>query len=204
DQKRLTEIVRDDVRRLDRLITDISAASRLDAELARGQRERINLVDIVRAFVDTSESTRKEGEPRVDFDHDIPVTYGELYVQGTETRLAQVLHNLVGNARSFSPPGGTIRLHISVVAGKKPRALLAVDDDGPGIPEDNLERIFERFYTSRPGQEFGKNSGLGLSICRQIIEAHGGQVWAENRKDAVTGKILGARFLVSLPLVEIE
>ncbi|MFZ1989104.1 MAG: stimulus-sensing domain-containing protein [Alphaproteobacteria bacterium] len=204
DQKRLTEIVRDDVRRLDRLITDISAASRLDAELARGQRERINLVDIVRAFVDTSESTRKQGDPRVTFDHDIPINHGELYVQGTETRLAQVLHNLVGNARSFSPSGGTIRLHISVADGKKPRALLTVDDDGPGIPEDNLERIFERFYTSRPGQEFGKNSGLGLSICRQIIEAHGGQIWAGNRKDAVTGAILGARFSVSLPLVEIE
>lgn len=204
DQKRLTEIVRDDVRRLDRLITDISAASRLDAELARGERETINLVDIVRTFVESSDQTRKADDPPILFDHDIPIRHGELYIRGTETRLAQVLHNLVGNARSFSPPGGKIHLHISIVEDKKPRALLAVEDDGPGIPDDNLERIFERFYTSRPGQEFGKNSGLGLSICRQIIEAHGGRIWAENRKDAVTGKILGARFCVSLPLVELD
>ncbi len=88
--------------------------------------------------------------------------------------------------------------------GRSRARCLVVDDDGPGIPEDNLERIFERFYTSRAGSEFGKNSGLGLSICRQIVEAHGGQIWAENRKDAVTGKTPRRALFVSLPLVECE
>jgi two-component system, OmpR family, sensor histidine kinase ChvG len=202
DQSRLIEIVRDDVHRLDRLITDISAASRLDAELARGEREVLNLADLVGAFVESDGSAWHDGWPQVTFDLALgDHSRDEMLIHGTESRIAQVLYNLVGNARSFSPRGGTIRLRLSYEEGKKPRALLTVDDDGPGIPEDNLERIFERFYTSRAGSEFGKNSGLGLSICRQIAEVHGGRIWVENRKDALTGKTLGARFIVSLPLV---
>jgi two-component system sensor histidine kinase ChvG len=107
-----------------------------------------------------------------------------------------VFRNLIDNARSFSPPGGQVRVRV----GRLGRRLIAtVDDDGPGVPPDNLETIFERFYTSRPkGAAFGHNSGLGLSIARQIVEAHGGRIWAENRQDA-EGKILGARFAVEFP-----
>ena len=203
DQKRLIEVVRDDVRRLDRLITDISAASRLDAELARGQREVLNLPDLVKAFVDSAQSTWQPGQPRVELGLQLGEhNKDEVLVQGSESRLAQILHNLVGNARSFSPADGLIRLDISTNTDtRRTQALLTVEDEGPGIPDDNLERIFERFYTSRPGQEFGKNSGLGLSICRQIVEAHGGRIWAENRFDAVTHKVLGARFVVALPVM---
>src|SRR6185312_6239476 len=108
----------------------------------------------------------------------------------------QVFRNLIDNARSFSPPGGAVRVKVGR-AGRKVTAT--VDDDGPGIPPDNLETVFERFYTSRPkGAAFGHNSGLGLSIARQIVEAHGGRIWAENRLDA-EGKVEGARFAVGFP-----
>jgi two-component system sensor histidine kinase ChvG len=119
-------------------------------------------------------------------------------VLGREGPLGQVFRNLIDNARSFSPPGGVVRVEF----GREPNlreARIVVDDDGPGLPADNLETVFERFYTSRPkGAAFGGNSGLGLSIARQIVEAHRGRVWAENRLDA-TGAVLGARFQVALP-----
>jgi two-component system sensor histidine kinase ChvG len=200
DQARLIEIVRDDVRRLDRLITDISAASRLDAELARGGRERVDLLMLVQGFFDSTQSAWGDDGARLNLD--VAGLSGDraLIIEGYETRLAQVLDNLVANARSFSPPGGRIMIRLGLADGRAPAALLAVEDEGPGIPADNLERIFERFYTSRPGAEFGKNSGLGLSISRQIVEANGGRIWAENRTNPQSGKILGARFLVRLPL----
>lgn len=202
DQSRLVEIVRDDVRRLDRLITDISAASRLDAELARGEREKINLPELIGAFVETAQSTWAQETTKLELEQDLAGhAPDEIMVRGYETRLAQVLHNLIGNARSFSPEGGVIRIGLHVLDDHRPQARLTVEDEGPGIPPDNLERIFERFYTSRPGAEFGKNSGLGLSICRQIIEAQGGRIWAENRMGE-GGDIEGARFVVLLPLLE--
>lgn len=200
DQVRLVEIIRDDVRRLDRLITDISAASRLDAELARGGRERIDLRQLVTNFAEHAQSTWSQtaGVALV-LDTSALKPADALTIEGHETRLAQVLDNIVANARSFSPSGGHIYLRLKVDDGKSPFAVLQIEDDGPGIPADNLERIFERFYTSRPGAEFGKNSGLGLSISRQIVEAHGGKVWAENRSDAA-GHVNGARFVLRLPL----
>ena len=117
-------------------------------------------------------------------------------VAGREGPLGQVFRNLIDNARSFSPAGGEVRVGLSRAKGK---AEVVVEDDGPGIPPDNLETVFERFYTSRPkGTAFGVNSGLGLSIARQIVEAHGGEIHAENRLDTA-GAIIGARFIVHLP-----
>lgn len=200
DQTRLIEIAREDVRRLDRLITDISAASRLDAELARGGRERLDLTRLVATFADNAQSTWGQSGIALVVDMSALRPGEPLLVDGYETRLAQVLDNLVANARSFSPADGRITVRLKTEEGRDPFVLLTVEDEGPGIPEDNLEHIFERFYTSRPGAEFGKNSGLGLSISRQIVEALGGKVWAENRTDAASGKVLGARFLVRLPL----
>jgi two-component system sensor histidine kinase ChvG len=200
DQARLIDIVRDDVRRLDRLITDISAASRLDAELARGGRERIDLSSLVATFAESVESNWSAEGARLVLDTAGLAADQRLIIDGYETRLAQVLDNLVANARSFSPAGGQITIRLGREAGRTPAALITVDDEGPGIPADDLERIFERFYTSRPGAEFGRNSGLGLSISRQIVAAHGGEIWAENRSDPATGLPAGARFQVRLPL----
>ena len=126
---------------------------------------------------------------------------GALAVSGHDSRLGQVVDNLVDNARSFSAPGGTVRVLCRHV---KNEIEITVEDDGPGIPPEAMERIFERFYTHRPHQDFGQNSGLGLSISRQIIEAHDGRIWAENRRAAATDPgadpvILGARFTVRLP-----
>ncbi len=128
-------------------------------------------------------------------------------VLGYDSRLGQVFNNLIDNARSFSEPGGSVRVAISVVrdggSGRKGFEVV-IDDDGPGIPADAFERIFERFYTDRPNQGFGQNSGLGLSISRQIIEAHGGRIRAANRLAASAPAggapaVLGARFTVWLP-----
>jgi two-component system sensor histidine kinase ChvG len=196
DQARLIEIAREDVRRLDRLITDISAASRLDAELARGGRERIDLSRLVSTYVEGAQTNWAANGVRLVLDTASVSPAEPLIIQGYEVRLAQVLDNLIANARSFSPPEGTIAVRLAREGTRTPTALLTVEDEGPGIPGDNLERIFERFYTSRPGAEFGKNSGLGLSISRQIVEAHGGRIWAENREAPATG----ARFQVRLPI----
>jgi two-component system sensor histidine kinase ChvG len=117
-------------------------------------------------------------------------------VAGHDSRLGQVIDNLIDNARSFSPPGGTVRV---ICRRLRSQIEVTVDDDGPGIRPDALEKIFERFYTDRPEQGFGQNSGLGLSISKQIVEAHGGRVWAENRVSANGTDVLGARFLVRLP-----
>jgi len=117
-------------------------------------------------------------------------------IMGREGPLSQVFRNLIDNARSFSPPGGQVRVSL-MRQGRQ--AVVSVEDDGPGIPPDNLETVFDRFYTSRPkGQAFGGHSGLGLSIARQIVQAHNGRIRAENRMDA-EGKVLGARLSVSLP-----
>ena len=193
-QQRLLAIILDDVERLSRLITDISDASRLDAEMSRDVMEPIDLTAMLRALVDIHETTRPHGTARLVLV--LPERRRALVVSGIESRLSQVFLNLFSNAASFSPPGGTIR----VAAREDGRAVLvSVEDDGPGIPPDKLTTIFDRFYTERPAAEkFGTHSGLGLSISKQIVEAHRGRIWAENRRDA-QGAVCGARFLIRLP-----
>jgi two-component system sensor histidine kinase ChvG len=193
-QQRLLAIILDDVERLSRLITDISDASRIDAELSRDVMGPIDLTGMLRALVDIHEMTRAEGTAHVALT--LPERRRALAVQGIETRLSQVFLNLISNAVSFSPPGGDIQVR----AREDGRAVVVtIEDDGPGIPPEKLTTIFDRFYTERPAAEkFGTHSGLGLSISKQIVEAHRGRIWAENRRDA-TGAICGARFLIRLP-----
>ncbi len=196
-REKLTALLQQDVRRLDRLITDISNASRLDAELNRDRPRQIDLTVLLREIVEVYEAGMKPDGVHVSFagpggDHAM--------IRGRDGPLGQVFRNLIDNARSFSAPGGQVRVSLSRDDLDPDRPVrVRIDDDGPGIPPENLETVFERFYTSRPrGAAFGTNSGLGLSIVRQIVEAHGGKVWAENRK-AGDGGVAGARFEVALP-----
>jgi two-component system sensor histidine kinase ChvG len=190
---RLLGILDQDVGRMDRLITDISNASRLDAEMARESPSPVDLGRMLAQVGEFYEATRRPGEPAVRYLG--PERGDALLVSGREGPLSQVFRNLIDNARSFSPPGGEVR--VSVTPGRE-EVVATVEDDGPGMPEENLETIFQRFYTARPkGAAFGGNSGLGLAIARQIVEAHGGRVWAENRR--VGGTVRGARFMIALP-----
>ena len=199
-RSRLMEIIQHDVRRLDRLITDISDASRLDAELARDDAVRMDLKKFVTDLVGVSrDSGRHRKIVEIDFKAAKATHGAKTYVVvGHDLRLGQVITNLIENARSFVPEDtGRISISLSRV-GKQ--VILNVDDNGPGIRADNVERIFERFYTDRPaGEAFGQNSGLGLSISRQIVEAHGGTLTAENISGGKPGEIRGARFTVTLP-----
>ncbi len=204
---RLLAVLKHDVQRLDRLISDISDASRLDAELQRQEAAPVDLQQLLCAVVAMVSEVKREdgvtvklafeGSPRI------------FRVQGHDSRLSQVMNNLIDNASSFSPPGGTVRV---TCRRSGPEILITVDDDGPGIRPDAIEKIFERFYTDRPHQNFGQNSGLGLSISKQIVEAHDGRLLAQNRvaprepgrdtkgdDPAVEERILGARFVVRLP-----
>ena len=198
-RKRLLEVIEHDVKRLDRLITDISDASRLDAELQRQEVSPVDLANLLEALVKAANEIRTdEVTVTLRFEGGAPASFK---VPGHDSRLGQVVSNLLDNARSFSPPGGTVR-----ITGRKLKdeVEILVDDDGPGIPPDVIEKIFERFYTDRPDQGFGQNSGLGLSISKQIVEAHGGRIWAENRtapaaRPGETPRVLGARFVVRLP-----
>ncbi len=192
-REKLLEIVQDDVRRLDMLISDISDASRVDAEMSRAELAPVRVDAMLETFGDILASTRKDGMPRVS----VKLAAGEpLIVSADENRLGQVIRNLTDNALSFSPRDGEVRLSARRT-GKT--VTIAVEDDGPGLPEDKLEAVFNRFYTERPsGETFGTHSGLGLSISRQIVEAHGGRLTAENRHDA-TGAVVGAKFLITLP-----
>lgn len=198
---RLLEVIQHDVRRLDRLITDISDASRLDAELQRQESTQIDLTQLLGTLVTIANEVRKHGQVpvRLTFEGGKP---SDFIVPGHDGRISQVVTNLIDNARSFSPADGEVR-----VTARKLKGLIEilVEDDGPGIREDALQRIFERFYTDRPHQDYGQNSGLGLSISKQIIEAHGGTIWAENRpgrtdEDGQPAPA-GARFVVRLPAV---
>jgi two-component system sensor histidine kinase ChvG len=195
-RERLTGLLQQDVRRLDRLITDISNASRLDAELSRDRPRPVDVTALLSDIVGVYAAGLKPGEVTVRL-----VTGGDpAVVNGRDGPLGQVVRNLIDNARSFSPPGGEVRISLLRDGADPQRPLvIRVEDDGPGIPPDNLETVFERFYTARPrGTAFGANSGLGLSIVRQIVEAHGGRVRAGNRAGP-NGEILGARFEVALP-----
>lgn len=197
-RERLLGILKNDVQRLDRLVTDISNASRLDAELSREDPRAFDLGRLLTEVTQTYNHQAKPGEPSIAYSvrFSAPDLLEPIMVSGREGPIAQVFRNLIDNARSFSPPGGEVRVSLERQRGD---AVAVVEDDGPGLPPDNLETVFERFYTSRPkGAAFGGNSGLGLSIARQIAAAHGGTIRAENRLDA-QGAVLGARFLVSLP-----
>jgi two-component system, OmpR family, sensor histidine kinase ChvG len=192
-QRQLLTIIAQDVTRLDRLISDVSDASRLDAELSRITAERVDVVPILRTLQEMDGATRDDAnDPHLEVD----APSSGLAVRAVEDRLVQVLRNMVGNAQSFSPPRGRIMLRAREAAGM---VEVSVEDEGPGIPEGSLEHIFDRFYSERPkGEKFGQHSGLGLSISRQIVEALGGRIAAENRRDA-GGNVVGARFVVRLP-----
>lgn len=199
-RNRLMEIIQHDVKRLDRLITDISDASRLDAELAREDAGRVDLKKFVTDLVGVSrDSGRHRKVVEIDFKvAKLPQGAKDYFIVGHDLRIGQVITNLIENARSFVPEG-TGHIDISLERVGKFN-IVTVEDNGPGIRADNIERIFERFYTDRPsGEAFGQNSGLGLSISRQIVEAHGGTLTAENIPGAKPGEIRGARFTVSLP-----
>ena len=192
-QKRLMNIIVDDVGRLDRLISDISDASRLDAELSRAEATPVKLRKLLSALAELQNATDKPDAPRVQVVAD---SADEFEVPGLEGRLGQVFRNLIGNAMSFSPPGGTITVQIGYDGN---RVRVAVEDQGPGIPAGKERAIFERFYSERPeGEKFGTHSGLGLSISKQIVDAHRGLIFAENIVDA-QGHVRGARFVVRLP-----
>lgn len=196
-QERLMTIIAADVGRLDRLITDIARASRLEAETARGDPQPIDMAKMLADVVSAYDGARREGEPKVVF----RAAVGQARVSGQDGPLGQVFRNLIDNAKSFSPEVGDVIVSVSTETLASGRFVrIEVLDEGPGVPADNLETIFERFYTERPkGAKFGGNSGLGLSIARQIIEAHKGRIWAENVSDLTTGRVLGARFVVLLP-----
>jgi two-component system sensor histidine kinase ChvG len=196
---RLLAVIEHDVRRLDRLISDISDASRLDAELQRNDVAPVDMRRLLTTLASVANNARQDDEVQVHVRFEDSPS-GSFLTRGHDSRLGQVISNLISNARSFSPPEGTVRVVCRNVRGN---IEIIVDDDGAGIRDDAFEKIFERFYTDRPHQSFGQNSGLGLSISKQIIEAHGGKIWAENRLGPVDASgealVLGARFVVHLP-----
>jgi two-component system, OmpR family, sensor histidine kinase ChvG len=197
-QRRLMSIIEDDIQRMDRLISDISNASRLDAELSRAESEPVDIGRMLRMLTDIHETTAAErAAPRVLLD--LPMG-ADLTVPGLEGRLVQVFQNIIANALSFSPPGGTVAVHARATGEF---VEVTVEDEGPGMPEGKLEAIFDRFYTERPaGEKFGTHSGLGLSISKQIVDAHGGEIFARNRHadgGPEAAKVRGAVFTVRLP-----
>jgi two-component system sensor histidine kinase ChvG len=200
---RLTSIIQHDVRRLDRLISDISNASRLDAELARQDATPVDLKKLITTVVDIARGTMPDDGPKVVLEVRPVPDRATYFILGHDGRLGQVFNNLIDNAKSFCRKDGVVRVTLRP-AGEW--IEIVVDDDGPGIRPDQFERIFERFYTDRGDDgDFGQNSGLGLSITKQIIEAHRGRIWAENRTKpgpapGADPVVLGARFTVQLPV----
>ncbi|MFP4313704.1 MAG: stimulus-sensing domain-containing protein [Alphaproteobacteria bacterium] len=213
DRAKLLKIITHDIERLDRLITDISRASRLDTEMSRESMERLNIKDILfqilemyRDPLDREDNLLISKATSIKTDNDVHIILDtgneedqDCFIIGNEGRLTQVFQNILNNALSFSRPGGIIRIE---VARRLNAVIVSIEDEGPGIPPAKLGTIFERFYSERPKyEEYGQHSGLGLSICKQIIEAHQGRIFAENRKD-LSGKILGAKFTVILSRIE--
>ncbi|SEJ01391.1 two-component system, OmpR family, sensor histidine kinase ChvG [Sphingomonas sp. OV641] len=191
-QERLLAIVRDDVHRLDRLISDISEASRLDAQLSRAKFEPVDVVAVLHGIIAEREERRLERGIRLRLDHE---EGAPLLISGEGARLERVFENLIDNAVSFSPDGGLVSI-AALASGDK--LELCFEDEGPGVPEDARESIFRRFHSVRPsGEDFGQHSGLGLAIARTIVEAHGGSIHVESRED----RLSGARFVVHLPLI---
>jgi two-component system sensor histidine kinase ChvG len=205
-KQRLLNVIQHDIRRLDRLISDISDASRLDADLLRHDAENVDLRKLLTAVSDIANDVPRDDGIKVEVvfePNDAPVS--QFTILGNDSRLGQVTDNLVENARSFSPQGGKVRVLCRRLGSE---IEIAVEDEGPGVRPEALTRIFERFYTDRPEHRFGQNSGLGLSISKQIVEAHGGRIWAENRlaPAAAAGeapKIAGARFVIRLPAAKV-
>ncbi|WP_299985021.1 sensor histidine kinase [uncultured Ruegeria sp.] len=195
-REKLLGVIEHDVRRLDRLVSDISNASRLDAELVKEEEQSFDLLNLlgnISQFL--GEDARSKG---IEYITDLPS--GPIVVNGLEARLAQVFVNLITNAISFCEDKDAIRLW---VRRRDNRVLVVVEDTGPGIPDQALTKIFKRFYSQRPEEHFGNNSGLGLAISKQIVEAHGGVIWAENIRPTeadITSDPLGARFVVGLPV----
>lgn len=207
DRKKLMDIIKHDVERLDRLITDISNASRIDSEMSREAFEKINLRELLSNVLDVyaADPLKRSADKTEGWNREIKtknalikfsaMTDEDITIWGLEGRLAQVFQNLLSNALSFTPDKGSISVRVVPLRKK---VSITIEDEGPGIPKAKLESIFERFYSERPeGEDYGQHSGLGLSICRQIIEAHGGQIFAENVKDE-KGKQGGAHFTVIL------
>ncbi|UZD91113.1 sensor histidine kinase [Cognatishimia activa] len=195
-REKLLNVIEHDVRRLDRLVSDISNASRLDAELVKEEEEQFNLVSMIGNLTQyLGEDAKSKG---IDFISDLPSK--PIEIMGLEARLAQVFVNLITNAISFCEDGDAIRVW---VRKRQNRVLVVVEDTGPGIPDQALNKIFNRFYSERPHEDFGNNSGLGLAISKQIVEAHGGVIWAENIRPTeadITSEPLGARFVVGVPV----
>jgi two-component system sensor histidine kinase ChvG len=197
DQRsRLYEVITHDVQRLDRLVSDISNASRLDADLVKEEEEEFDLLRTLRNICDyhAGEARAKD----VSFITDLPDA--PILITGLEGRLAQVFVNLLSNALSFCDAGDAVRIW---ARKREDRILVVVEGKGPGIPDDALTKVFTRFYSERPQAQFGNHSGLGLAISKQIVEAHGGMIWAENIRPTeadVTSDPLGARFIVGLPI----
>ena len=197
DQRaKMIEVIEHDVRRLDRLVTDIANASRLDSELVKEEEQPI---DLLKMLGNLNEFLAKEaGQKGIDYIADMPSQ--AIVIMGLEGRLAQVFINIITNAISFCGDGDAIRIW---VRKRENRVLIVVEDTGPGIPEEALTKVFQRFYSERPAGDFGNNSGLGLAISKQIVEAHGGVIWAENIRPSEndpTSEPLGARFVVGLPV----
>ncbi len=195
-REKLLDVIEHDVRRLDRLVSDISNASRLDSELVKEDEEEFNLLKTISNLGQyLGEQAAEKG---VDFITDLPAE--PIVIRGLEARLAQVFVNLITNAISFCEEGDAVRVW---ARRRDNRVLVVVEDTGPGIPEQALTKIFKRFYSERPSGDFGNHSGLGLAISKQIIEAHGGVIWAENIRPTaadITSEPLGARFVVGLPV----
>ncbi|MEL7257370.1 MAG: sensor histidine kinase [Pseudomonadota bacterium] len=195
-REKLLEVIEHDVRRLDRLVSDISNASRLDSELVKEDQEFFDLVSMLDNLASyLGEEADKKG---IEFITDFPPD--PIEVTGLEGRLAQVFVNLISNAISFCEEGDAIRVW---TRKRENRVVVVVEDTGPGIPEQALTKIFQRFYSERAENDFGNNSGLGLSISKQIVEAHDGVIWAENIRPTdsdITSDPLGARFVVGLPV----
>ena len=197
DQRmKLLDVIEHDVRRLDRLVSDISNASRLDSELVKEEQESFDLLVMLSNLSQyLSEEADKKG---VEFITDFPDE--PIIITGLEGRLAQVFVNLITNAISFCEDGDAIRIW---ARRRENRVVAVVEDTGPGIPDQALKKIFQRFYSQRSEKDFGNNSGLGLSISKQIVEAHDGVIWAENIRPTdvdATSDPLGARFVVGLPV----
>ena len=195
-RERLLQVIEHDVRRLDRLVSDISNASRLDSELVKEEMEAFDLVNLLENLISFN---RIEAQDKgIELISDVPPE--PIILRGLEARLAQVFVNLLTNAMSFCEDGDAVRIW---TRRRENRVLVVVEDTGPGIPEQALAKIFSRFYSERPASDFGNHSGLGLAISRQIVEAHGGVIWAENIRPTeadVTSEPLGARFVVGLPV----